>query len=145
MSDKKEAVNWRRRLARWEKNPPEVPIALGPVTGDVVTLAYRAKDGTLGIALFKNTYVFSGATPQHVQAYIRSIAARHHDDLSESRRHASKKKPAPLRQHRDCCDGSNSRSEPADTARWSPGVGCRRPWLRRQSTGRTCARASIVV
>lgn len=85
-TEDKRAALLRRRIARWKKNPPAIPVALGPVDGDVVRLAYRAKDGTLGIALFKNTYGFMhGCTPEHVQQYIRDLTARDPDDLSEGR------------------------------------------------------------
>jgi len=84
ISDERAFRSLKRRVARWKKNPPSKPIALGPIEGDVVKLAYRAKDGTLGIALFQNTYgFFHGGTPEYVEQYIRDLTARAPDDLSE--------------------------------------------------------------
>lgn len=89
------AASLRRRIARWKKHPPAIPVALDAVDDDLVRLAYRAKDGTLGIAVFKNTYLFTnGGTPEHVQQYIREVTARAPDDLSEGRMRVSSRRAA---------------------------------------------------
>ena len=94
MTTKNARTNLLRRVKRWQKNPPAIPVALGPVDDDLVELAYRAKDGTLGIAVFENRHSFRLA-PAHVQAYIRSITARHLGDRSESRRRVRVPAPPP--------------------------------------------------
>jgi hypothetical protein len=96
-AEEAQEVRWQRRLARLKKNPPAIPVALDPVTKDVVSLAYRAEDGTLGVALFKNTYVFTGAMPDHVHTYIRELTERRPDDLMENRTLPRARGSAPAR------------------------------------------------
>lgn len=86
MSDSKRLA---RRITRLQKHPPATPVVLGPIEGDIIKVAYRATDGTLGVSLFKNTHVFCGVVPKHVEAYIRAVTASHPDDRSEGRRHVT--------------------------------------------------------
>ena len=71
MSDKKEAVNWRRRLARWEKNPPEVPIALGPVISSAHGRS-TSRPGKIGGRDFGVSGIMTGGSARDEALEMRS-------------------------------------------------------------------------